>query len=156
MIRWATVVAKSPQWVELELIKKSACQGCTGQCHRPLFKLFSPHNDTFRINYNQTGLRLKNRHLLFGDDSSARRIGQQVGLEIDDDALLGGGFWFYVWPLVMIMVAMAAGHYFAVVSQQSPDLWALIGLLLALSGIFVHYRHKRHSSLATLPEVTIL
>jgi len=156
MIRWATIVAKSPQWVELKLVKQTPCQGCTGQCHRPLFKLFSIQDDNFRIHQQQPGLQLNNSHLLFGDDSLARQEGQQVGLEIDDADMLTGGFQFYVLPLLIIMVAMATGHYFALLIKQSTDLWAFIGMLLALIWVFFRYRIKRQTNSNNLPKVTIL
>ena len=156
MIRWATIVAKTPQWVELKLIRKTPCQGCSGQCHRPLFKLFSIQDDNFRIHQQQSGLQLENSHLLFGDDSSARQEGQQVGLQIDDGAMLSGGFQFYVLPLLVVIMAMAAGHYFAVLIEQSPDLWAFLGMLLAFTWMLFRHRIKRSSHSSTLPIVTIL
>ncbi|KAA3639299.1 MAG: hypothetical protein DWP95_10715 [Proteobacteria bacterium] len=156
MIRWATIVAKSPQWVELKLVKQTPCQGCTGQCHRPLFKLFSIQDDNFRIYQHQTGLQLSNSHLLFDEDPAARQVGQQVGLQIDDGDMLAGGFQFYVWPLLMIILSMAVGHYFAVVTEQSPDLWAFIGMLLALTWVFFRYRIKHQSTTSKLPKVTVL
>jgi hypothetical protein len=156
MIRWATIVAKSPQWVELKLIQNTPCQGCTGQCHRPLFKLFSVQDDSFRIHQQQTGLQLNNSHILFAEDASGRNVGQQVGLEIDDGDMLSGGFQFYVWPLLMIIMGMAIGHYFAVLIHQSPDLWAFMGFLLALLWAFFRYRLRRQTNTTTLPKVTIL
>lgn len=156
MIRWATIVAKSPQWVELKLIKQATCQGCTGQCHRPLFKLFSVHDDHFRIQHKQTGLQLDNSHLLFANDDSGRQVGQQVGLQIDEDAMLSGGFQFYVLPLLVIILAMALGHFYAVYIEQSPDLGALLGMVLALIWVFFRYKLKRRKTTGTLPKVTIL
>ena len=156
MIRWATIVAKSPQWVELKLIQKTPCQGCTGQCHRPLFKLFAIQDDCFRIYQNQPGMQLANSQLLFSDDSSARQKGQQVGLQIDDSDMLSGGFQFYVMPLLIIVIAMTAGHYLAVLIDQSTDLWAFVGLLMALMWVFFRYRLTGDSSKSTLPKVTIL
>jgi positive regulator of sigma E activity len=70
--------------------------------------------------------------------------------------MLSGGFQFYVLPLLVIILAMAAGHYIAVFIEQSSDLWAFIGMLLALTWVFFRYRLKRMSSTSTLPKVTIL
>jgi len=101
-------------------------------------------------------MQLTNSQILFSNDSSARQEGQQVGLQIDDSDMLSGGFQFYVMPLLVIISAMAAGHYLAVFSEQSTDLWAFIGLLLALMWVFFRYRLTAVSSKSTLPKVTIL
>lgn len=156
MIRWATIVAKSPQWVDLKLIQQSPCQGCTGQCHRPLFKLFSVQENSFRVYKNHSNLKLNNSQLLFGDDSHGRQVGQQVGLQIQDSDVLAGGFQFYVVPLLAIIVAMICGHFLAVIMHQPQDLFAFLGFVLALIWILFRYRMKRRSKTVTLPKVTIL
>ncbi len=156
MIRWATIVAKSPQWVELTLIQKNPCRGCHGQCHRPLFKLFSVQGERFSIYRQQPGMDLNNSHLLFGDESNVRQIGQQVGLEIHDGDMLLGGFQFYVWPLLVMLIAMAVGHYAAVLLKQPTDLWTFIGMVVALIWALLRYRLKPRSAASALPKVTIL
>ena len=156
MIRWATIVARSPQWVDLQLIKQPGCQGCTGQCHRPLLKLFSFDDNHFRIYRHEKGVHFVNPHLLFSEDSSERQVGQQVGMQMNDSTLLSGGFQFYVLPLLVMIAAMTGGHFMAVQFHLPTDVGAFCGLLLAILWVLLRFKIKQHKPPPTLPKVTIL
>lgn len=157
MIRWATLVAKSPDWVELKLIQNGHCSGCTGQCNRPLFKLFSFQDNHFKLFNNDRSIQLINSDVLFGHDAKARQVGQQVGLEVNSDFMLSGGFQLYILPLLWVMLFMVGGHFLALKLMLSTDLLTLLGLILALVFIFFKQRKDAHlNSSKSLPKVTIL
>lgn len=157
MIRWATLVAKTPDWVELKLTQSGHCSGCTGQCNRPLFKLFSFQDNHFKLFNNDGTVQLINSDILFKEDAKGRQVGQQVGLEVNTDFMLNGGFQLYILPLLWIMLFMVGGHFLALKLMLPTDLLTMFGLVLALLFIFLKQRNSdRLYSPKCLPKVTIL
>lgn len=156
MIRWATIVAKTPEWVELKLLQSGSCSGCTGQCNRPLFKLFSFQDNRFKLFSDDDHLLIINRQVLFNDTAQGRQVGQKVGLEINTDFMLSSAFQLYIIPLLLVLLGMTGGYLAAYKLALSTDLFTFLGLLLALAFVFLKQRFRLLSSSKTLPKVTIL
>lgn len=122
------VVAEKGNRVWVRTIRASACQSCTARsgCGQ-------------RVLAAATGGRAN--QVLVANTVGAR-VGDDVTIGIDEQALLGASLMVYALPLVLMVLASIAGHQLSAGSDPAAMAGAVIGLA---TGFLISRQWQRHS-----------
>lgn len=154
MNRLASVVMQNSHTVTLQLQQQKNCKGCPSNCNEPLIKLFSLKSNRFKLSLNDNQYTLIDADNLL-DEQLVK--GQMLALKIDDSDLLTSSAVFYFFPLLLCLIGVVVGHFFAIMFSLNPDLTALFGLVSGLLLVVYLFRNKRFKKyLKFRPKVTIL
>lgn len=113
-----TVIALREDRVWVQTIRQSACESCSARsgCGQ-------------RVLASASGGRA-NQVLV--ENTVGARVGDDVTIGIDEQALLGASLIVYALPLVLMVLASIAGHQLS----GGADLWAIAG---AVGGLFAGF-----------------
>ncbi|MBW4935783.1 SoxR reducing system RseC family protein [Marinobacter sp. F4206] len=118
-----TVIALKDDRAWVQTIRQSACESCSARsgCGQ-------------RVLASATSGRAN--QVLVANTVRAR-VGDEVTIGIDEQALLGASLIVYALPLFLMVLASIAGHRWS----GGADLWAIIGALMGLcAGFFAGRR----------------
>lgn len=109
-----TVIAEKDDRVWVQTIRQSACESCSARsgCGQ-------------RVLASATGGRA-NQVLV--DNTVSARVGDEVMLGIDEQALLVASLVVYAVPLVLMVLASVVGHQLS----GGSDLWAIVSAVAGL------------------------
>nr|WP_297399005.1 SoxR reducing system RseC family protein [uncultured Marinobacter sp.] len=130
------VVAEKGNRVWVRTIRASACQSCAARsgCGQ-------------RVLATATGGRAN--QVLVANTVGAR-VGDDVTIGIDEQALLGASLMVYALPLVLMVLASIAGHQLS----EGSDLFAMAGAAIGLAtGFLVSRQWQRRSGAGFEPKL---
>lgn len=154
MNRIARVIAQGKHSVTLQLQKTEKCAGCTSNCNKPLFNLFSMKKNVFTLSQNHQNYQINDQDQLLNKKLS---LGHLIGIHISEQDLYLFSGLLYLLPLLLCIGTLSAGHFVGMWLNISSDLTALAGLLLGLGLAYLIMHNDllmRH--LKFRPIVTIL
>ncbi len=137
MNRLARVIAQGRHSVTLQLQKTEKCAGCTGNCNKPLFNLFSMKTNVFILNPNQKKYQINDQDRLL---SQKLPLGYLIGVHISEHDLYKYSGLLYLFPLLLCVIMLSVGHYVGKWLGLPTDLTALMGLFLGFAMVYLMMR----------------
>lgn len=154
MNRLGRVVAKNNHALLVKLQQTEKCAECPANCNKPLIDLFSLHNKLFLLTSSNLHYELIDSNKLIGGNIELERL---IHISVNQKDLMISSGWMYLLPLIICISAVVIGHFIGVFMNISPDLFALLGLIMGFVISFFLLRKKITTKhLKIRPKVTIL
>lgn len=154
MNRLARVVAQGKHSVTLQLERTEKCAGCSGNCSKPLFKLFGMKQNTFTLSTLHNHYQINDHDDLLSQKLS---VGFPLSIQISENDLYRFSGFLYLLPLLIIVAMLSLGHFMGAWFAMNTEIAAVLGLILGFWLSYLFFKKGMFQQhLKFRPIVTIL